>query len=296
MGLYLCTRGNFRSARGGTVGGGGGGGAFALQFPQNVTGADTTAPYAAIEFANPHNNGLPLWGTANNGITIVRKLLITSPSQQGYYQNIWYSQGDGNFSTANGYWGFHPYPTTGTNQGTSHIWEAAIGGFDYVDRFGNDAATTQANATALGYGNVYKQIMFISRIDANNKRLIFYHDATNTTNATVDVTFTATGYGESAPPSPLIYIGDSKWFAGFQHERFGGTLDSIKIMNGILSLADATSEVNDFSSMKTTAGSTGIWWGKNGFNSVNDLTCNYGTGRSWTRVDASNLITTVARL
>jgi hypothetical protein len=48
--------------------------------------------------------------------------------------------------------------------------------------------------------------------------------------------------------------------------------------------------------MVTSAGQSGIWWGKNGFNSVNDLTCSYGTGRSFTRNDASNVITTTARL
>jgi hypothetical protein len=273
------------------------GGAFALVFPQNLNGSDTTAPYSVIEFANPHSNGLPLWGASGGGVTVVRKIKVTSPSQTGYYAQFWWSQGDGAFNGTNGYWGMHPYPATlPANSATTHIWEIAIAAQDYIDSVGS-SPPNQANAISVAYGTTFKQIMIVTRADANNKTLTFYPDATNTASPNfVQITVIVNNYGETAPPSPKVTIGDSPWFALFQHEQFGGVLDAIKIITPALSLADATSEANDFSRMVTSAGQSGIWWGKNGFNSVNDLTCSYGTGRSFTRNDASNVITTTARL
>jgi hypothetical protein len=233
---------------------------------------------------------------SGNGVTVVRKQKVTSPSQQGYYAQFWWCRGDGAFNANDGYWGMHPYPTTSTNLGTSHIWEVAIAGGDYVDFVGNTSGV-QTNAIAVAYGSVLKQIINVTRQGPNQKTLLFYPDATNTASPNfVQAPIPFVAYGETDPASPKVVIGDSPWFAGFQHERFGGTLDSIKIITPALSLADAVSEVNDFSRMVTSAGLSGIWWGKNGFNSVDDLTCSYGTGRTFTRVDASNLITTTTRL
>jgi hypothetical protein len=272
------------------------GGAFALLFPKNVSGPDVAAPYAVLEFANPQTNGLPIWGVSGGGVTVVRKQRVTSPSQQGYYAQFWWCRGDGLFTTGDGYWGMHPYPTTSTNLGTSHIWEIAIAGGDYIDAFGNQPGV-QTNAIAVAYGSVLKQVMIVTRQGVSQKTLTFYPDATNTASPNfIQRVAIEVNYGETDPASPKVVIGDSPWFAGFQHERFGGTLDAIKIITPALSLADAISEVNDFSRMVTSAGQSGIWWGKNGFNSVNDLTCSYGTGRTFTRTDASNLITTTARL
>jgi hypothetical protein len=294
--LALCSRGGgIRSSRG-SVSQGAAGGAFALLFPKNISGPDVTAPYAALEFANPQTNGLPLWGVSGGGVTVVRKLRVTSPSQQGYYAQFWWCRGDGLFSATDGYWGMHPYPTTQTNLGTTHIWEIAIGGGDYIDFLGNQPGV-QTNAIAVAYGSVLKQVMIVTRAGVSSKTLTFYPDATNTASPNFIQRLEVTAnYGETNPASPKVIIGDSPWFAGFQHERFGGTLDAIKIITPALSLADAISEVNDFSRMVTSGGQTGIWWGKNGFNSVDDLTCSYGTGRTFTRVDTSNLITTTTRL
>src|SRR5262245_56966806 len=42
---------------------------FALDFPSNVTGGDQSAPFVALQYDNPHLNGLPFAGPGNAGVT-----------------------------------------------------------------------------------------------------------------------------------------------------------------------------------------------------------------------------------
>lgn len=270
------------------------GGAYALQFPTNVSGSDTTAPYVAIKFANPHLNGLPIWGAGGAGVTVVRKIRPTQ--QTGYYAQFWWSN-DGSFlwngGSSGSYWGMHPYPQSSSNAGTTHWWEIAtsVGG-DFTDtRSGVGLKKTVVQDTT------YLQGMRVTRTDANNKTLVFYTSLPSVANADViEYIETSASYGETNPPSPAVTIGDSPWYASFQHERFGGVLDAIKIFNAVLTEADMLSEADDFSALKTAAGSSAIWWGKNGFANIDDLTCSYGTGRSFVWADPANKATLVARL
>jgi len=275
------------------------GGEFALLFPQNVAGDDQAAPYGALEFDRPDTNGLPIFGVSNNGVTVVRKIKTTSPSQEGYYAQFWYCQGDGSIDSS-GYWGCHPYPlTTPGVDATTHCWEVAAMGQDWVDFESHDLGAAGGQEIDLGYGTTYTQIINVTYVSTNLKTVEFFIDAADTDAPNFVLgNMDSAGYGEGSPPNPhpKIVIGDSPWFAGFQHERFGGVLDAIKIITPKLSLADAKLEGADFSQMVTAGGISGIWWGKNGFDSVDDLTCSYGTARSFTRVDASNVITTTARL
>jgi len=275
------------------------GGAFALLFPKNISGGDTTAPGVYIKFANPNTNGLPLWGVSGGGVTVVRKISMTSPQQQGFYAMFWWARGDGTF-TDEGYWGMHPYPDDGTATGpgsSTHGWEVATNSGDWLDAFGGG---TPPGALPITAGVTLTQIMIVTRADANSKTFTFYPDASNTASPNfVQKTITTANYGEGAFTAPFVVIGDSPWSAplGTQaHERFGGTLDAIKIITPALSLADAKLEGADFSQMVTSGGQSGKWWGKNGFNSVDDLTDSYGTGRSFIWHDTANKGTMVSRL
>ena len=49
------------------------GGLYALQFPSNPSAKDNSAPYAVLEFANPHLDGLPLWGPGGQGWTLLTR-------------------------------------------------------------------------------------------------------------------------------------------------------------------------------------------------------------------------------
>ena len=187
--------------------------AFALQFPTNISGSDTGAPYAVIEFANPQNNGLPIWGPSNAGVTVIRRLKVQN--QTGYYAQFWWSSSDTTFITTNGYWGFHPYPQSGTNAGTTHYWEVTSGGTDQTT---NGAGSP----VSVSYGTTFVQACVVSRQNANQKTLRHYWNLPNVTTADwIERSETNTAFGESAPPNPKVTIGDSPWFSTQQHERAG---------------------------------------------------------------------------
>jgi hypothetical protein len=264
---------------------------YALQFPSNVSGSDTAAPYVAIEYANPQSNGLPIWGASNAGVTVIRKLM---PHQQtGYYAQFWWSQGNGSIDLSGGYWGMHPYPSNGSNSGTTHVWEIATAGGDFFNSAGSttpgDGETVTQDATRL-------QAMTVTRAGASSKTLRFYRNLPNVTSADyIQRVETTSNYGETDPPSPKVIIGDSPWFASYQHERASCTLDAIKIFSTALSEADMLLESASFSTLVTPAGQAAIWWGKNGFRSLDDLVCDFGTGRSFVWANA-NKGTLVSRL
>jgi hypothetical protein len=121
--------------------------------------------------------------------------------------------------------------------------------------------------------------------------LRFYMDLPNVDNHHVIQRQTAAGYGTGSPPSPQLTIGDSPWYPNFQHETFSGVLGPIKIFDKVLSEADTVSEAGDMTQLVTGDGAAHIWWGKTSFDTVDDLTCDYGTRRSFTWSDASHKAT-----
>lgn len=262
---------------------------FALQFPSNLTGSDTSEPYVALEFADPHLDGLPIWGVAGGGVSVVRKL--KSAQQTGYYAQFWWCQGDGaTFDPSAGYWGAHPYPTTRDNTGTDHVWELAIAGGDFFSAAGS---TDVGQGVAVTKGITVTQGITVTRQNANQKTLRFYHDLPSVDAADyIERVETTAGYGETNPPSPKVIFGDSPWYTHYQHERASCILDAIKIFTPALSEADLLSEAADFSQVVTAAGQAAIWWGKNGFADIDDLTCDFGTARAfaWANANKGTLV------
>lgn len=263
---------------------------FALTFPSNVSGGDTAAPLVAIKLEAPHNNGLPAAGPANAGVTIIRR--IKCAQQTGYYAQIWWSEGGGAFLPAKGYWGIHPYPQSANNTGTTHWWEiAAPNGGDYM--FTRVAGGTTKKAVAQD--TWFTQAL---RIDYNggSPKLIFYTALSSTADADVIEYTLASGALDSGnnPTNPVLMIGDSPWYAGYQHERASMQMSGIKIVATLLSEADTLSEAADMSQLVTSAGQGAIWWGKNNFETVDDLTCDYGTGRTFVWADTGNKGTVTA--
>lgn len=264
-----------------------GGGAFALDFPSNVSGSSQVSAYGVIEFVNPQSDGLPIWGPSNAGVTVIRK--VKFKQQTGYYAPFWWSQGDGEFNGSNGYWGFGPYPQNESNTGTTHWHEIATGGGDFIDA--NGAGPGSGSPTTVTMGATYVQAMVVSRQSANQKTLRYYFNLPNVdTSNYVQRVETLSNYGESSPPSPKVTQGNSPWMAGFQEERGSFTLDWEHIYARALSEAELLTVI-----AAPQVALSGIWWGKNGFNSVDDLTCAFGTGRSFTRNDSNNILSTAAR-
>jgi len=264
-----------------------------LVFPSNVSGSDQSAPFVALKFANPHSNGYPFWGPGGAGVTLFRRYY---PVQQtGYYAPFWYAD-DSSFEESKsgslGYYGYGPYPQNASNTGTTHYWEIATGdGGDFLN-------TDGGSPLAVQYDRWFKQAMTIQRTGASNKTLKFYIDLDDVraeTIITANVTFT--NYGEADPPQaqPQLTQGDSPWYGTYQHERASGRIGEHLIMPGVVATQqqciDQGALLNGASTTLLSALSSFIWWGKKGYASVDDLTCDFSTGRSFAWADAGNKAT-----
>lgn len=263
---------------------------FALRFPSNISGSDTTAPFVAIQYSTPQSNGLPIWGPADAGCTYVWKV---KPHQQTGYYAFWWWSVNGDFlwdgGSSNTYYGCHPYPQSGTNAGTTHWWELATGGGDRVDtRASTNVTVTQESTRTQGLRVIYN--------GDNTKTMVFYLNLPSVANGDVIEYTVAASWGETYPGSTAFTIGDSPWYASYQHERASCDMDSFKIFATLLSEADMLDEAANFNSVQTAGGLASIWWGKNGFASLDDLTCSYGTGRTFAWADGGNKGTLVTRL
>jgi hypothetical protein len=226
-----------------------------LSFPSN--GDAPADAFVAFQFANPQNNGLPLWGPSGQGATYMWKY---RPRQQnGYYVTFWWSRGDGHFDGYNsGFYGGHPYPNDGvsvpplTSVGT-HNWEIAT--------WAQDIQQTRAGSNKRVIKDVwYTQALKVVRNSANSKTLTFYTALPSTANGDViEYTVTDPGYGETVPPSPMITFGDSPWYPDYQHERLSGVIRHIKIFNIALSEGDILAEA-DADTLVTPTGQANVWY------------------------------------
>lgn len=264
---------------------------YGLLFPSNISGGDQLAPYVALKFSNPHTNGLPIWGPGSGasrlGVTYIWEY---QPEQQtGYYVTFWWSN-DGSFlwdgGSSNTYVGAHPYPQNSNNTGTSHYWEiAGMGsGADYTD-------TLAGSKKTVVKGVKYLQALRITVNPDGSKTARFYTSLPSIANADIIQGVASAGWGEVNPPSPALTFGDSPWYASFQHERMSGILGRVKIISKSLSEADMLLEAANMNALVTPDASSYIWWGKNTFDSVDDLTCDYGTGRTFQWADPANKAT-----
>jgi len=291
---------------------------FGIQFPVNSAAKNNTDPYAVLEFANPHTNGLPIWGLGGAGITVVRVIQTPTIMPVGYMAGFWWSRGDGLFdnddvASTHGNWGWHGYPVRGWQIPNSYGSSPAVGHFihelatsskDIIDASGTVWAGQNSTFDGTNWGvvtgqrifasRVYVQGLRINRVSATNKVLRAYNDLPSVADADCcQITLTdgnsSASYGEGAIPSPKFTMGDSPWYARteYQHERWGCLLIKYKIFNALLSESDMLLEASDFSQIVTSAGQAAIWHGRNGFDSshVTDngtIPCSYGTGISFT--------------
>lgn len=255
-------------------------GGSALLFPSNVSGSSRTSAYGVLQFDSPETDGLPITGPGNIGITVIRRI---NPIQQtGYYAQFWYVPVLNSESAApiNGeeYWGFHPYPVGGSG-GTSHNWE--------IGARGGDAIISLAGATIpVIKGQWYTQALRV-QFNGGSPILTFWTNLPNITNASKIESRGSLGIAQSIY---RLVIGNSHWMQGFQEERASCHHGEIKIIAKALSEPDIVAETSDMRILATADGQNHIWWGKAGFRNVDDLTCDYGTGRSFIRNDTGNIL------
>lgn len=213
-----------------------------LDFPGN-TGVTQTMRF---KFANPHQNGLPIYGPGGAGVTYIWRAY---PRQQsGFYTTFFWANDDGkgNLQTfwwlgdrGDTYYGAHPYPRASWNR---HDWEIAIEHDDFING-------------AVVYDRWYTQAFRVWS-DASGKHHEFYWDLPKT-DANHRVTHVSpSSWGNVNPPSPALTWGDAPWAPG--EEVWNGVLRGIQIYSTKLSLADIQAEVN--SPRSTSAGASNIWY------------------------------------
>lgn len=248
--------------------------------PKNTNGNENNLPYSVIEFDRPDLDGLPLWGPSGQGITVIRRVMYEQAP--GYKASEWLSRSDGQFDGV--CWGAHPYPSPASNTSTGHVWEVAAGGNDYT-------LNREGNTIALETGRWYLQAIRVNRVNSGQKFVSLYVDLPSLADADVIDSGDLFSIGEGTIATLKYIRGDSPWFASFQNERHGGYYAQTKIIAKLMSEADCVSEAADMTQLVTPDAQAWIWWGKKGFTSIDDLTCDFGTGRSFVRNDSSNLIT-----
>ncbi len=280
------------SAGGGSAGGGSAGGGsdagtrFALNFPSNVTGADQSAPLVALQFDDPQLNGLPFAGPGNAGVTYLWR--VNQRAQTGYYVTLWWAQGNGGFTSAAQYVGGHPYPKNGNNSGTTHRWEiAAPSGGDYFD-----TRAGLGTSKDVVYGVWRTQALRVVRNANGSKTYTFYMELPSL--APLDVLEWTSGTGgdiaETPPPSPKLTLGDSPWYTSYQHERLSGLFGELIIEAAARSEAEILAQAANLKQL-TPAFASAIWYFKPGWRSVDDVTCEAGTGHAFHWAAAANKAT-----
>lgn len=228
------------------------GGQTGLLFPRN--GDSPGGAFVAIQFRNPHQNGLPIWGPSGQGATYIWRVRPTQ--QTGYYVTLWWSN-SGSFlwdgGSPNSFYGAHPYPATGNSSGTSHYWEIATGsGSDITDTRAGTKKTVVKDAW-------YTQALRVMRNANGTKTMVFYTALPSVAESDVIEVTVPGSYGELNPPAPALTFGDSPWYAEFQHERLSGVLRGVKIFNRVLSEADMLAEAAA-DGLVTPLGIANVWY------------------------------------
>lgn len=231
-----------------------------LDFPSN--GDSPANAFVAFQFLNPQNDGLPMWGPNDAGVTYIWKY---RPRQQdGYYVTMWYSRADGFFNEGSpvydAYYGGHPYPypPRGGSDNPNHVWELA-GMEDGRDTLGTGGSDNDATSKNLVTDVWYTQALRITVNSNGTKTARFYIDLPSTASQDY-IEYTSTSdYGDRTPRSPAITFGDSPWYPQHQHERMSGVIRHIKIIAKSLSDADILAEAGA-ENLVTADGQNNIWY------------------------------------
>lgn len=211
-----------------------------LDFP----GSAAVSTTMRFRFVRPDQNGLPIYGPSNAGVTYIWRV---NPTRQGGYYTTFFWGNDGTFTWNNGsastYYGAHPYPWPDDPPGgTVHQWQIAADGLDIRNG-------------AVVYDRWYTQALRVWA-DASGKHHEFYWDLPNT-----DGTHLVSYVGHSSwnnvnPPSPALTWGDAPWAPG--QEVYSGVLRGIQIYATNLTLADLQKEVAN--PLSTAAGAASVWY------------------------------------
>jgi hypothetical protein len=204
-----------------------------------------------FKFADPHLNGLPIYGPGGRGVTYIWRAYPRL--QPGYYTAFFWANDDGqpnlnNFlwtpsGEADTYYGAHPYPRGGGDSTTPHDWEISIAQIDPTNG-------------AVEYDRWHVQALRVWEGEDGQKHHEFYWDLPYV-DSSHRVTFTAPAdYGNVNPPAPALTWGDAPWRPG--NEVWYGILRGFQIYNDLLSLYEIQNEID--SPLSTDKGASSIWY------------------------------------
>jgi hypothetical protein len=262
-----------------------------LRFPSNnetpsaANGGAPTNAFVALQFLNPHLNGLPFTGPSGAGVTYIWEIW---PRQHTGYHTAFFWANNGDFAWKAGttpamYVGAHPYPRDPGDgiraNGTEHDWELA--GLDMTggtDHDGDNLDSIAGPTIPVEKGRRHLQALVIVQNGDGTCTGTFYTDLPDVSNGKVITATSTVAFLDTIPPSPALTIGAAPWSPG--NERMASTFGRFKILGIALSQADVLTESSDLSQLNLAAAQSAIVLGKNSWQSVDDLTCDYGTGHS----------------
>lgn len=175
------------------------------------------------------------------------------PRQQaGYYTAFFWGNDDGqgnictflwvgNCSSADTYYGAHPYPQNPPDDNT-HYWEISVEQDDYTKG-------------VVVYNRWYTQALRVWS-DGSGKHHEFYWDLPKTDASHRVIRTSPRSWGNTNPPNPALTWGDAPWNPG--NEVWNGIIRGIQIYSSNLSVADILSEVA--TPLSTSAGANNIWY------------------------------------
>lgn len=224
----------------------------AIEWPRN--GDAPSNVQFIMRFANPQDNGLPFEGPSSAGWTAFYKARFKQHT--GYHMGFWWGPFASFFwdsGSPNTYVGPHPWPPGG-GSGTTHRWEIAHSGGD--------------STTTLGGGplDVVKDRWYTVALrsthnvdDSETYRL--YCDLPSTSNDHIIEDDTTTGYGETNPPDPYFYIGDSGWSTPGA-ERVGAQMKEFLVVGTAMGESDIVAQAGNLSLLTPASTSGGVWFYK----------------------------------
>lgn len=238
---------------------------YVLRFPSNTT----TSPRIILTSTNllPFSPAAYIWE-------------VTPVQQTGYYTTFFWGNNDGSFNAGQTYCGFHPYPQGGAS-GTVHNWEISANGQDII-------VDDNGNSTVVVKGVKYTQAATVEVVGSDYVMKYYW----NLPDLTKVISYTFPTGNYTAPPSPVLTLGGNAWAPS--GENLSGDFRRFKAFTAILSTTDISAESADLTRLVTSAGYANIWLGISNWTSTSDLTCDYGTGRSFAWSDGGNRATLVA--
>jgi hypothetical protein len=245
-----------------------------IEFPAN---GNPVGNVYAFKFVDTASNGLPMWGTADGGVTIAWEIYPNDPGgQYAYWVTFFMDENDGCFGDLGGpctgvgrhfYYGAHPYPwedtggngTFGGNSPT-HAWEISTGVANPGDLLRDTPGGSVTEIDVVAYDQWYSQALVVEK-SGTTITMTFYKNLPSTSDNDVTVYEGTQNFSTfSMPATPDLYFADAPWAANIgNHETMNGIFRNLKIWDGTKTESYLTSNANEDTQLLKT-GDSELWY------------------------------------